>query len=263
MLPARSRLRAAAATLAALATIAPAAQARAPHLTTFKLDARITGTQTVDWHYQSDGWPSDDRAWTLGRGTQKLDFATSTAFPMQLFDARVPGRRTTVLQSVALRQPELSGAVSRTQGWDHHVPPQCGGELGDCSTLQAPAEPSFDCATRQMTVRLTTLEGDSQKGQDIRAVLTPTTAKPFAACPPDQPGGAVADLQAGTIGPVTLDHTLADVARLRRGKAITLKGTARRGFTDKLTFRTTCPELKGPGFQACQTVDVEVRLRRR
>jgi hypothetical protein len=250
--------------LLAAAAVAPQAQARGgAAVKTMKLDARIIGTQTIDWHYQSDGWPLEDHIWDLGRGTQTLKFATSKAFPMQLVDARIPGRRLVTLSSVARSQPQLSGAVSRGAGWDHHVPRLCGGELGDCSTLQAPADPTFDCASRQMTVHMTTLEGDSQSGPGVRVVLTAASSKPFTACPPDQQGGAVNDLQAASLGPIALDHGLAEVAKLGRGKTIVLAGTVQRGLTDQLNFRTSCPTLKSAGYQQCEATKVRVELTRR
>lgn len=255
------------AALLAAAALAPA-QAHASRISvkTFKLDARISGTQTIGWHYQSDGWPLDDRAWTLGAGTQTLKFATSKAFAMQVIDARIPGRHQLSLTSIAPQQPRLSGAVSREKGWDHHVPRLCGGELGDCSTLQAPpAEPAFDCAARQMTVYVTTLEGELGKNDNkARLVLTGSSAHPFPSCPPDQPGGgAVADLQATSMGPIMLDRDLADIARMRRGKTITLSGTMVRGLSPSLNFKTSCPRLAGAGFTQCETTKVEVTLTRR
>jgi hypothetical protein len=250
--------------LLAIAALVPT-QAQAFSVKTMKLDARITGIQTIGWHYVSDGWPLDDRIWTLGSGTQTLTFATAKAFPMQLVDARVPGHHQTTLNSVAMQQPRLSGAVSRQKGWDHHVPKLCGGELGDCSTLQEPVEPTFDCAPRQETVYMTTLEGELGTDDDaVRLVLTGSNAHPFPSCPPDQPdGGAVSDLGGTGIVPVALDRKVGALTRLGKGKSITLTGTAQRGLTPSLNFKTTCPPLNGKGFSQCETTKVQVKLTRR
>jgi hypothetical protein len=249
------------------AALAPQAHAysRGVAVKTIKLDARISGTQAIGWHYQSDGWPADDAPWTLGAGSQTLEFATSKAFPMQLLDARVPGHHQVILSSVATRQPRLSGAVSREKGWDHHVPKLCGGELGDCSTLQAPPEPVFDCAQRQVTVSMTTLEGELDKDSGgVRLVLTASSAHPFPSCPPDQPdGGAVPGLQATSMGPIALDRKVTDIAKLRKGKTITLTGTLQRGLSPSMSFKTSCPRLAGPGYTQCETTKVTVQLKRR
>ena len=62
---------------------------------------------------------------------------------------------------------------------------------------------------------------------------------------------------------VALDQGILDVAKLRRGKSITLTGTAQRGQTPSLNFARSCPALNGKGYSQCETTKVEVKLTRR
>jgi hypothetical protein len=248
--------------LLAVAVVLPAG-ASASSVRILKLQATISGTQDVAWHYQGDGWPAEDRIWALANGEQKLAFATTRSFPMQMVVANVPGHRSVSLVSVARSQPRLPARVSREQGWLDHAPKLCGGELGDCSTLQDPPPKVFDCAARDEAMYLTDLGGASADGPGVKLTLTATLSRPFDHCPPDQrDGGPVSALGPSQVK-TTLDRSLAEVARLKPGKSMTLTGTRTTGLTPALVFKTSCPALKGAGYQECDTEKVTVVLKRR
>lgn len=256
-------LAAAAAALPAGASASQLNAPRHPSVKFLKLEATITGTQDVAWHYQGDGWPAEDRIWALATGAQKLTFATTKAFPMQMVVANVPGHRSVSLVSVARSQPRLPARVSREQGWFDHAPKLCGGELGDCSTFQDPPPKVFDCAARDEAMYLTDLGGGSADGPGVKLTLTATLARPFDNCPPDQrDGGPVSALGSSQVR-TTLDRSLAEIARLKPGKSMTLTGTRTTGLTPALVFKTSCPALKGAGYQECDTEKVTVVLKRR
>lgn len=243
--------------------LAGGSAAQAAGVTTMRLEAAISGTQTVGWQYQTDGFPQYDRIWTKGAGTQSLSFQTAKPVRMQLVVARVPGHRMVALTRTDGTQPRLDGQVTRSGSWTPNAPALCGGELGDCSTLEAPAAPAPpDCGGRALPVSLTTLEAASASTAEPRIQLTALTSHPFAHCPPDQPdGGAVSDLQAASMGPIELPG-LGRLTRLRRGASTTLEGSTLWGKTTNFNFHKECPKLQGQGFQQCVTTKVSVKFRR-
>ena len=249
--------------VAAATLLAGGPAAQAAGVTTMRLEATISGTQTVGWQYQTDGFPAYDRIWTKGAGTQSLSFATARPVRMQLIVARVPGHRMVALTRTDGTQPRLDGQVTRSGAWTPNAPALCGGELGDCSTLEAPAPPApLDCGGRALPVSLTTLEAASSSTAEPRIQLTAQTSRPFAHCPPDQPdGGAVSDLQAASMGPMELPG-LARLTRLRRGASTTLEASTLWGKTTNFNFKKECPKLQGRGFQQCVTTKVSVKFHR-
>jgi len=249
------------------AAVASSAEARSL-LSTERLAVTIEGRQIVEWQDRTEGWPDPMRTWTKGDGAQEQHFSNaSTPLPMKLLIVRVPGHRGVSLLPVKAGLTRLAGTVARAQSWEHHTTPECGGELGDCSTLQAPPAPApFDCAERDlpMVVRNLAAPGPHGGKDDVALELSTDALRPFPNCPPDQPAGAVPSgfTTPRDQGPLELKGALPKLAKLRRGASVALTATLQTGVTPRLSFATSCPRLSGLGYQECTTTSVTVDVKR-
>jgi hypothetical protein len=254
------------ATAAATAALPAAAGARSP-LSTERLLVTIEGQQVVEWQYRTDGWPDPTRTWTKGEGAQEQHFSNEDKpLAMKLLIVRVPGHRSVSLLPVKPGQTELPGRIARAQIWDPHTTPNCGGELGDCSKLQAPPAPApFDCSERPLPMIVRDLKAPGPHGaDDVYLDISTEPVRPFDNCPPDQPAGAIPGgfTTVRDQAPLELSGAVRKLVKLRRGASVDLKVKLQTGLNRFFRFSTSCPKLSGLGFQECTTTEVTLHVKR-
>lgn len=242
---------------------------------------KSSAERTIDWHYLDTDRPIACNNYVDGSGQEKVSYSLVAPTPYRL---TVMGKQVSLAPK---RLERHAGEVTRTVQWKPHVTTcaDCGGELGACGPPthgpQPPTAQDFDCGTRKLiSPQLHIVMWPKDRAVEQDDLLAPPSprdwisvdavpnAPDFKECPPTQTGGP--GLPTGRELGVAFFGEYRKIMRAKPGATVTLKGESKLGHTrpyndhsgGSYTKLGTCPALSGPGRQTCETLKVEIVLKR-
>jgi hypothetical protein len=240
--------------VAALAIIPATAGAATPKLSTLKLSVEVTTTAVDDWHYLSADKAPADAVWSEGKGSQTVGYHWKGKLDLLVANRALVARgaQPYQLQPLAAQTAPKATVQREVESWTDHTPVLCGGELGDCGGTQpAPdTHPQFHCGTKKADLQQFVV-GSSGNLFQGGGVLTPIS---WGDCP--LPNLRYSDPDTFSFKP------FAKLARLKKGRHMTLRQDAESGITDTKRYRGECPPLSGVGQQECSRTAIFARVKR-
>jgi hypothetical protein len=240
--------------LLALALSPAAAGASTAQLSTLKLSVEVTTTSVDEWHYLSADKSPADAVWSEGKGSQTVGYHWKGKLNLLVAGKALVAHGASPYQLTPLAAQKAPKATVQRQveSWTDHKPVLCGGELGDCDGSQPPPDthPRFRCGTKKSELREFVV-GSSGNLFLGGGLLNPIE---WGDCP-------LANLRYGD--PDTFSFKpFAKLARLKKGRHVTLKQDVVDGIDDSQRYRGKCPPLAGIGQQECKRTGIFVEVTR-